>query len=152
MNIEIERKFLLKNDNWRELAEGTHYAQCYLNQKKSTIRVRIAGEHGYITIKGKTQSFSRKEFEYEIPLEDAKELFEFSHTAVVEKYRYKIPIGKHIWEVDEFLGDNKGLVIAEIELNSEDEEFDKPEWIGAEVTGDKRYYNSHLAENPYKNW
>lgn len=152
MALEIERKFLLLSEEWKEGAVGVHYAQCYLNQKKSTIRVRIAGEKGFLTIKGKTKGISRKEFEYEIPLEDAREMFEFSQTAVVEKYRYKIEYGGKIWEIDEFLGENAGLVVAEVELESENEEFEKPQWIGEEVTDDPRYRNSNLAEHPFKMW
>ncbi len=153
MNIEIERKFLMADDSWRiEAGEGVHYAQGYLNKKGNTVRVRIAGDKGFLTIKSKTESFSRMEFEYEIPVDDAKTMMQLSQTPVVEKYRYKIKKGKHTWEIDEFLGDNKGLIVAEIELESEEETFDMPKWIGKEVTADKRYYNSHLAENPFKNW
>ncbi len=153
MNIEIERKFLMADDSWRaEAGEGVHYAQGYLNKKGNTVRVRVAGEKGYLTIKSKTQSFTRLEFEYQIPLGDANAMLELSQTPIVEKYRYKIKRGNHTWEIDEFLGDNKGLIVAEIELRSEQEAFEMPEWIGFEVTADKRYYNSHLAENPYKNW
>ncbi|MCQ2188869.1 MAG: CYTH domain-containing protein [Paludibacteraceae bacterium] len=153
MNVEIERKFLMSDDSWRaEAGEGVHYAQGYLNKNGNTVRVRIAGSKGYLTIKSKTVSFSRMEFEYEIPVDDAKAMLPLSQTPIVEKYRYKIKRGKHTWEIDEFLGDNEGLIVAEIELESEAETFDVPQWIGQEVTGDKRYYNSHLAENPYKNW
>ncbi len=143
----------MADETWRvEAGEGVHYAQGYLNKKGNTVRVRIAGEKGYLTIKSKTQSFSRMEFEYEIPVDDAKTMMQLSQTPVVEKYRYKIKRGKHTWEIDEFLGDNQGLIVAEIELESEAETFEKPTWIGKEVTADKRYYNSHLAENPFKNW
>lgn len=143
----------MADDTWRtEAGEGVHYAQGYLNKKGNTVRVRIAGEKGYLTIKSKTQSFSRMEFEYEIPVDDANAMMQLSQTPVVEKYRYKIKRGKHTWEIDEFLGDNQGLIVAEIELESEAETFDKPTWIGQEVTADKRYYNSHLAENPFKDW
>ena len=153
MNIEIERKFLLKNDSWKKNAVGIHYAQGYLNQEgENTVRVRIAGEKAFLTIKSKSKGISRQEFEYEIPLEDAKELLKLSQTPIVEKIRYKIEYAGKYWEVDEFLGKNEGLYIAEIELNAEDEAFEKPEWLGKEVSDDKRYYNSRLARKPFSEW
>jgi adenylate cyclase len=153
MNIEIERKFLLLNNLWKSEAVGVHYKQAYLNEKgDNTIRVRIEGNQAKLTIKSKATNISRMEFEYDIPMEDAEKLFLIAKTPAVEKYRYKIEYAGNIWEVDEFLGDNEGLVIAEIELESENQTFQKPSWIGMEVSGDKRYTNAHLARNPYKNW
>ncbi len=153
MNIEIERKFLLKNDNWREGAVGVHYKQAYLNEKgDNTVRVRIEGEKAKLTIKGKSSNISRLEFEYDIPMEDAEALFTLAKTPIVEKYRYKIMYAGNCWEVDEFLGLNRGLVVAEIELESETQSFEKPDWIGMEVSGDKRYTNANLARKPYCDW
>ncbi len=153
MNIEIERKFLLKNDNWREGAVGVHYKQAYLNEKgDNTVRVRIEGEKAKLTIKGKSSNISRLEFEYDIPMEDAEALFSLAKTPIVEKYRYKIMYAGNCWEVDEFLGLNRGLVVAEIELESETQSFEKPDWIGMEVSGDKRYTNANLARKPYCEW
>jgi adenylate cyclase len=154
MNIEIERKFLVDKDKWKQLSKpvGLPVRQGYLlTEPGKTIRVRIAGAKGYLTIKGGTAGIKRNEFEYEIPEKDAKELFESFSNAVVAKIRYKIIHHEWLWEVDEFLDDNEGLIIAEIELETEAEEFDLPEWISEEVTGDTRYYNTNLAVNPYKN-
>ena len=151
--LEIERKFLLKNDNWREGAVGVHYKQAYLNEKgDNTVRVRIEGEKAKLTIKGKSSNISRLEFEYDIPMEDAEALFSLAKTPIVEKYRYKIMYAGNCWEVDEFLGLNRGLVVAEIELESETQPFEKPDWIGMEVSGDKRYTNANLARKPYCEW
>lgn len=153
MNIEIERKFLLKNDNWRDGAVGVHYKQAYLNEKgDNTVRVRIEGEKAKLTIKGKSSNISRLEFEYDIPMADAEALFTLAKTPIVEKYRYKIMYAGNCWEVDEFLGMNRGLVVAEIELESETQSFEKPDWIGMEVSGDKRYTNANLARKPYCEW
>lgn len=153
MNIEIERKFLLKNNSWKENAIGTLYKQAYLNEKgDNTIRVRIEGDVAKLTIKSKANNISRLEFEYDIPMSDAELLFSIAKTSIVEKYRYKIIYEGNCWEVDEFLGDNEGLIVAEIELKSEDQSFKKPSWIGEEVSGDKRYTNAHLARKPYKQW
>lgn len=153
MNIEIERKFLLKNDNWREGAVGVHYKQAYLNEKgDNTVRVRIEGDKAKLTIKGKSSNISRLEFEYDIPMEDAEALFTLAKTPIVEKFRYKIMYAGNCWEVDEFLGMNRGLVVAEIELESETQSFEKPDWIGMEVSGDKRYTNANLARKPYCEW
>lgn len=153
MNIEIERKFLLKNSLWREEANGVRYKQAYLNEKgDNTVRVRIEGDKAKLTIKSKANNISRMEFEYDIPMEDAEKLFLIAKTSAVEKNRYKIMYEGNCWEVDEFLGDNEGLVVAEIELESETQIFAKPAWIGEEVSGDSRYTNANLARNPYKNW
>ena len=130
-----------------------HYMQGYIvADGLRTVRVRIAGEDGYLTIKGKTEGISRLEFEYPIPVEEAFELLKLCTTPVIEKYRTKVIFGNKTWEVDEFEGDNKGLVIAEIELKSEDELFELPSWIGEEVTGDLKYYNSRLATYPFRTW
>jgi adenylate cyclase len=153
MGMEIERKFLVKNDAWRALGVPMHYAQGYLiADGERTVRVRVAGANGFLTIKGKSQGISRLEFEYLIPREEALEILQLSVTPMIEKYRTKVLFEGKIWEIDEFEGDNKGLIMAEIELKSENEAFSVPAWIGQEVTGDIRYYNSHLAVNPFKNW
>ncbi|MCQ2232360.1 MAG: CYTH domain-containing protein [Paludibacteraceae bacterium] len=153
MNIEIERKFLVKNDDWKRLAEPVYYRQAYLNEPKgNTVRVRVEGDKAKLTIKGKANNISRIEIEYDIPMEDAQALFSLAKTPSVEKFRRKIPFGGNIWEVDEFLGDNQGLVVAEIELKSEDQPFEKPDWIGEEVSHDRRYTNSNLANMPYSMW
>lgn len=156
MGKEIERKFLVKSDIYKSLAVGTHYHQGYVPTVNGmTVRIRIAGKKAYITMKDHAVGFSRHEYEYPIPVEDAKQMLELMCAKPqIEKYRYKIPAStpQLYWEVDEFMGDNAGLVVAEIEIPSEDTTFELPEWIGEEVTGDKRYYNSHLCNNPYKNW
>ena len=153
MGLEIERKFLLRNDDWRTLGVPIHYAQGYLvADGERTVRIRVAATKGYLTIKGQSKGFSRKEFEYPVPVKDALEMLKLCALPVIEKYRTKVMHEGKIWEIDEFEGDNKGLFMAEIELESEDETFSVPAWIGQEVTGDPRYYNSCLARNPYKNW
>ncbi len=154
MNIEIERKFLMRNETWRDAGSvGVLYKQAYLNEKgDNTVRVRIEGDKGKLTIKSKATNISRMEFEYDIPMEDAENMFKIAKTATVEKLRHKIMFEGKCWEVDEFLGDNAGLVVAEIELKSEDEPFAKPSWIGEEVSGDKRYTNANLARKPFKEW
>lgn len=153
MSIEIERKFLVKNDSWKALAEPVYYRQAYLNEPGgNTVRVRMEGEKAKLTIKGKSKNISRVEIEYDIPVEDAQALFALAQTPSVEKYRRKIPFAGNVWEVDEFLGDNQGLVVAEIELKSEDQPFEKPDWVGVEVSHDKRYTNSNLANMPYSKW
>lgn len=152
MAIEIERKFLVCGDAWRA-APAEYLCQGYLNRNKArTVRVRVAGERAYLTIKGATKGFSRTEFEYEIPLADAQQLLELCDGAPIEKYRRKIYVAGLLWEVDEFLGENQGLVVAEIELESEDQHFAKPDWVGTEVTADARYYNSNLSEQPFSRW
>jgi len=153
MGVEIERKFLVRNDHWRALGTPVHYAQGYLVADGiRTVRVRIAGEEGYLTIKGESTGISRLEFEYPIPVHEAFDLLQLCATPVIEKYRTKVLYEHKIWEVDEFEGKNIGLVIAEIELKSEDEPFDIPSWIGEEVTGDLKYYNSRLAIHPFQTW
>ncbi|WP_300567419.1 CYTH domain-containing protein [Flavobacterium sp.] len=154
--IEIERKFLVLNHDFIDLAvTKNRIVQGYLNSNpERTVRIRIKGETGYLTIKGKgnDSGTTRLEWETEIPLADAEKLLGLCENGVIDKIRYEIPSGKHTYEVDIFSGENEGLVMAEIELNSEDEAFEKPQWLGAEVTGDERFYNAYLSNNPYKNW
>lgn len=155
MGIEIERKFLVKKDSWNATtrAAGTLYRQGYISTDPAkTIRVRQAGDKGFLTIKGMTTGASRAEFEYAIPLQDAIQLLDDFCPATLSKIRYTIDVSGKCWEIDEFLGDNEGLLIAEIELTSEDEKFETPEWTGMEVTGDNRYYNSYISRHPYKTW
>jgi adenylate cyclase len=152
MATEIERKFLVHGAEWRQ-APGVPFNQGYLNRdKERTVRVRIAGEKAFLTIKGVSRGPSRAEFEYEIPLVDARELLKLSDGPVVEKTRYLVVHDGSKWEVDEFHGDNAGLVIAEIELTSEDQPFTRPPWLGNEVTHESRYFNSSLATHPYSQW
>ena len=155
MGVEIERKFLLKNDNWRSGNEpGILYRQGYLTIGiESVVRVRIVDQIGKLTIKGKSEGAKRKEFEYEISLSDASELLnEICFKPIIEKYRYKISYKNLIWEVDEFIGENSGLILAEVELQDVYQEVAFPDWVGKEVTEDPKYYNSNLVKNPYKNW
>ena len=154
MGIEIEKKFLLTGSAWKELTTGTAYRQGYLSsQKERTVRVRIINDTGFLTIKGPSVGATRMEYEYNIPIEDAKNLLDqLCEKPIIEKKRYKIEFGGFIWEVDEFFGENEGLIVAEIELESEDQEFEKPEWVGEEVTADPRYYNSNLIKEPYTRW
>ena len=154
MGIEIERKFLINLDKWFPPDNGLIYCQGYLNTiNGNTVRVRIVGNQGYLTLKGKTKGAKRTEFEYLIPLEDAEEMLNtLCDRPLIEKIRYKIVIGKLTWEIDEFLGDNQGLILAEVELQTETQEISFPEWIGEEVTHDLRYYNSNLAKYPFSQW
>lgn len=154
MGQEIERKFLLAGDGWRGLAEGIIYRQGYLCADiKRSVRVRIADDRGVLTIKGATAGAARSEYEYGIPLADALEMLDIlCPQPQIEKKRYRIPYGGNIWEIDEFFGLNQGLIVAEIELEREDQVFDRPEWIGEEVTGDPRYYNSALCVEPFSRW
>jgi len=154
MGIEIERKFLLAHDGWRGQGTPTRMRQGYLAADPvRTVRVRIEGDAAVLTIKGKSTGASRGEWEYPIPVADAAELLDgLCEQPLVEKTRHRIAHAGHVWEVDEFFGDNAGLVVAEIELASEDEVFEKPDWIGREVTGEVRYYNSSLMRRPYKDW
>lgn len=152
MATEIERKFLVVGTEWRNLP-GVHIWQGYLNRDKNrTVRVRVAGEQAYLTVKGATHGATRVEFEYEIPVSDATQLKSLCDGPIVEKVRRNVPYSGFTWEVDEFLGDNMGLVVAEIELHSENEEYAKPSWVGREVTDDPRYFNSNLVSNPYSTW
>jgi len=154
MGVEIERKFLVSSDAWRTLGEPVLLRQGYLcADPERTVRVRIEGEQGVLTIKSKSEGASRGEWEYPIPLAEAEELLDrLCERPLVEKYRRRIDFKGFTWEVDEFLGENAGLVVAEIELPAEDTAFDLPDWIGQEVTGERRYYNSSLIRLPFSKW
>jgi adenylate cyclase len=154
MGTEIERKFLVKGDSWRAQARGKRYRQGYLSTvKERTVRVRVAGEQGFVTIKGVTVGAARAEYEYEIPLPDANEMLDrLCERPLVEKTRYRIPQGDVVWEIDEFAGDNRGLIVAEVELKDERQTVTLPEWIGEEVTGDPRYFNANLVAKPFTTW
>lgn len=154
MPTEIERKFLLADDGWRGLTEGVHISQGYLvADRDRAVRVRIAGNRAWLGIKGETRGAARLEFEYPVPLEDARLMLErLAKRPFIEKTRYAIPFGGLLWEVDEFAGDNQGLIIAEVELEHERQHIARPAWIGREVTGDPRYYNANLVANPFRNW
>lgn len=160
MPTEIERKFLVRDNSWRADAdEGVAYRQGYLNSldadppPPSSIRVRIAGQRGFLNIKSATLGVSRSEYEYEIPLRDASEMLD--HLCIgplIEKRRYHVRYGDHLWEIDVFEGDNAGLVVAEVELQAADEPFERPPWLGEEVSDDLRYYNVNLVRHPFKDW
>ncbi len=155
MAIEIERKFLVTNDNWRSLAQGKLYQQGYIStaDKLTSIRVRIISNEAYLTIKSKTEGISRNEFEYPIPLEDAKIMLNtLCDRPLIEKIRYKITQDNLIWEIDEFQGENKGLIIAEVELQNENQTINIPDWVGEEVSHDPKYYNVNLTKHPYQTW
>ncbi len=154
MGTEIEKKFLIINDDWRVLGTGKSYCQGYLNSEKGrTVRIRIINDHGILTIKGPNVGGTRLEYEYDIPIEDAKEMLtQLCHKPLIEKTRYKIPFKGFTWEVDQFTGENEGLIFAEIELKYEGQTFEIPPWIGEEVTDDSRYYNANLVNNPYSKW
>ena len=155
MSLEIERKFLVTGDFSRQVTSAQRIVQGYIcSQPGRTVRIRIRGEEGFLTIKGASdeKGLSRYEFEQKIPLADAEELLKLCEPGAIDKVRNLVPAGKHTWEVDVFHGDNEGLVLAEIELESEDEPFGRPEWIGQEVSGDRRYYNSMLTKHPYREW
>lgn len=154
MGKEIERKFLVTSDAWRNLAPGLLYRQGYLSSvKERTVRVRLAGDKGFLTIKGLTVGAARAEYEYEIPAADAQAMLEtLAEKPLIEKIRYKIPYAGLTWEIDEFMGDNAGLIVAEVELAGEAQTFSKPDWAGTEVTGDTRYFNSNLSRQPFKQW
>lgn len=151
MGIEIERKYLVRGEFRRGVP--TRMVQGYVCREEGrTIRIRIAGEEAWLTIKGPTENCTRPEYEYPIPVEDARELLQLSCTPLVEKDRWQIEHEGHLWEVDVFLGDNAGLIVAEIELSAPDEHFTRPDWLGVEVTEDPRYRNSELAINPFSRW
>lgn len=155
MAQEIERKFLVAGDFKAEVSKSTRIIQGYLSSvPERTVRVRVKGEKGFITIKGigNQSGASRFEWEKEIPTAEAEQLLAICEPGVIDKTRYLVKSGEHTFEVDEFYGDNEGLTVAEVELSSEDEAFVKPAWLGEEVTGDVKYYNSMLMKNPYKNW
>lgn len=154
MATEIERKFLVKGDQWRKLGKGTVYRQGYLSTvKERVVRVRTIDDKGYLTIKGITTGATRLEFEYEIPVKDANQMLdELCERPLIEKTRYVVEYGGLTWEIDEFAGDNRGLILAEVELSSEDQKVELPDWIGEEVTGDPRYFNSNLIKHPFTRW
>ena len=155
MATEIERKFIVKGDFSKEVCDSQRIVQGYIcSQPGRTVRIRIRGEKGFLTIKGPSddKGLSRYEFEQEIPLPDAEQLMNLCEKGANDQVRHLVRVGKHTWEVDVFHGANEGLVMAEIELASEDEPFEKPDWIGEEVSGDRRYYNSMLTKEPYSQW
>lgn len=155
MAQEIERKFLVRGDFKSAAFKATRITQGYLSSvPERTVRVRIKGEKGYLTVKGigNDSGASRFEWEIEIPVEDVRSLLAICEPGVIDKTRYLVKAGPHTFEVDEFYGDNEGLVVAEVELSQEGESFERPAWLGEEVTGDPRYYNSMLMKNPFKNW
>ncbi|MEG0797099.1 MAG: CYTH domain-containing protein [Odoribacter sp.] len=155
MGQEVERKFLVNGEFKCQAFRSERIMQGYLSSvPERTVRVRIRGERGYLTIKGKTgvSGLSRYEWEKEISVEEAKELLRLSEPGMIDKTRYLVEVGKHIFEVDEFYGENEGLVLAEIELEYEEEAFEKPDWLGQEVTGDLRYYNAALTKHPFKDF
>jgi adenylate cyclase len=154
MGKEIERKFLTKGDGWRSLASGTMYRQGYLSTvKERTVRVRTVGDRGFLTIKGVTTGVTRAEYEYEIPVAEANAMLDgLCERPLIEKSRYRIVHGGLLWEVDEFFGENQGLVIAEVELAEEGQRIELPSWVGEEVSDDPRYFNSNLSRNPFTRW
>ncbi len=154
MGQEIERKFLVVGDSWRRAAVAEVMRQGYIpTQDTRTVRVRQVGDRAYLTLKGPAVGLVRPEFEYPIPIEDAQVILETLCTPpLIEKTRYRLPLGDVVWEIDEFWGDNQGLIVAEVELTSPDQAVDLPEWVGTEVTYDPRYQNSNLARHPYSTW
>ena len=153
MALEIERKFLVKDASWKGLIPGVSYRQGYLSRhRERTVRVRTAGERGYLTIKGSSRGAARSEYEYEIPHGEALELLALCEKPIIEKVRYRIAYQGVVWEVDEFGGENRGLVVAEVELATEDQAIQLPPWVGAEVTTEEKYYNSSLVRHPYSQW
>ncbi len=153
MATEIERKFLVNTKTWKPTVQGTRLVQAYLSiDPNPTVRVRIAGEKAFLTIKGRSKTISRPEFEYEIPVDEAQEMMELAISSPVEKIRYEMMHEGFLWEVDVFSGKNKGLLIAELELESENQAFPRPDWLLDEVSGDRRYYNSYLSEHPFQEW
>ena len=154
--IEIERKFLVRSNAFlKDAIKSNRIVQGYLSSNpERTVRIRIKGSCGYLTIKGMSNAsgMSRMEWEKEISIEDAEELLLLCEKGTIDKIRHEVIVGTHVFEVDVFNLDNKGLIIAEVELSSEDEKFEKPKWLGEEVTQDKRYYNSYLSKKPYSNW
>ena len=154
MGTEIERKFLVTGNEWRDMAVGVVYRQGYLCLEKGrTVRVRVAGEQAFLTIKGESSGISRMEYEYPIPVADARVMLaELCEQPIIEKKRYRITYQGFVWEVDEFFGENEGLLVAEIELEGEGQAFAKPSWIGAEVSADRRYSNASLVKHPFSGW
>jgi len=155
MGIEIERKFLITNDNWRKDADaGTYMVQAYMSSnEKSSIRIRIIGDAANLNIKSKTLGIERSEFEYPIPINEAKEMLDsLCDRPYIEKTRFHVMHDSHQWEIDVFTGENEGLIVAELELGSADEQFTLPDWVGNDVSDDPRYYNICLVSHPYKDW
>ncbi len=154
MATEIERKFLVSSDAWRQGASGTRYRQGYVHSGEGcTVRVRSSGQKAFLTLKGRSQGAARAEFEYERPMADAKVILDtLCYRPLIEKTRYCVDAGGLTWEIDEFHGENAGLILAEVDLDREDQEVPLPAWIGREVTGDPRYYNASLVRNPYSKW
>ncbi|WP_428329263.1 CYTH domain-containing protein [Mucilaginibacter sp.] len=155
MGVEIERKFLVDHKKWEQVTkpEGNHFRQGYLlDEDNRTIRIRVTDKEGFITIKGATKGISRLEFEYSIPTDEGNALLDNFALSELDKTRYCLDFEGKLWEVDEFAGENSGLIMAEIELESEDEEFTLPHWITHEVSDDARYYNSNLSRNPFNGW
>jgi len=154
MAKEIERKFLVKDNRWKKDATGVSFRQGYLSSKiDCVVRVRMEGEEACLTIKGKNKGLTRLEFEYSIPISEANEMLNnLCNSPLIDKTRYHVKYEGLLWEIDEFKGDNRGLIVAEVELNSEDQEVVKPDWIGEEVSMDPKYYNINLVKNPYCNW
>lgn len=150
MGTEIERKFLVRDPSVVEGLQGTRIAQGYLaHAPEATVRVRIRDDQAFLTVKGLTHGVRRSEFEYPVPVEDAREMLELCPAGRIEKTRYELPIGAHVWEIDVFHGDNDGLVLAEVELQDESEKPELPPWLGREVSGDARYFNSNLSQTPW---
>lgn len=154
MGIEIERKFLVQGEAWKQQGRSELLRQGYLSSHpERTVRVRIEGDKAVMTIKSKSVGASRGEWEYPLPMADAAEFLDtLCEQPIIEKVRHRIDFAGFTWEVDEFLGANAGLVVAEIELPSEDQQFDRPDWVGEEVTQDQRYFNSNLVKHPYRDW
>jgi len=154
MSIEIERKFLLRDERWRSFSRGVLYRQGYLSvAAERSVRIRIVGEQAWLTVKGKSKGMTRHEFEYEIPRRDAIHMLDdLCLKPLIEKKRYRIEMEGLCWEVDEFFGENAGLILAEVELDHPDQEILLPDWIGEEVTDDPRYYNASLVRKPFSTW
>lgn len=153
MPVEIERKFLIDKNKWKPEGTGEYLCQAYLSEEpERTVRVRISGKTAFLTIKGKVNGITRQEFEYKIPVGDAQEILKLSIHPPIKKYRHKVLFENQLWEIDVFEGENNGLILAEVELESEKQEIKLPEWIDKEVSGDIRYYNSYMAKHPYKTW
>jgi adenylate cyclase len=153
MALEIERKFLVNPEKWKPPGNGEQIVQAYLSAESgATVRVRIKGSRAFLTIKGRSETIAHPEFEYQIPLSDAREIMKLAIAKPVEKVRYEVDYQGFVWDVDVFQGKNAGLLMAEIELTAETQEFSRPEWLLEEVSGDKRYFNSYLSAHPFQEW
>lgn len=153
MSVEIERKFLVTSDEWRPGAVSTRIVQGFLSRDPDRIvRVRLCGEQAFLTVKGRAAGITRAEIEFPIPPETGHELLHLCLSSLVEKTRYEVQVGTHTWEIDEFHAENAGLIVAEVELGAEEEIFERPSWVGIEVSHDHKYANSHLSEHPFCNW